>query len=78
MQYQFARRGWIQARYDVFGLPKIEPERDTRFSALLALVTSEFSALRLQYNLNREGGQNIHQVAMQLNVTLGAHPAHAY
>lgn len=78
MQYQFSRRGWLQARYDVFGLPKIESERDTRFSGLLALIISEFSALRLQYNLNREGGQNIQQLAMQLNITLGAHPAHAY
>jgi hypothetical protein len=78
MQYQFARRGWFQARYDVLGLPKIEAERDIRFSGLLALVTSEFSALRLQYNLNREGGRNIQQLAVQLNVTLGAHPAHAY
>lgn len=78
LQYQFARTWWVQARYDVFGLPKLEPTRDYRFSGLLALAPSEFSALRLQYNLNREGGQNNHQLALQLNFTMGAHPAHAY
>ncbi len=77
-QIQMARRWWIQARYDIFGLPKIEPDRQQRFSALLAFVPSEFSALRLQYNLNKEGNQSVHQLAFQLNVTLGAHPAHAY
>lgn len=78
MQYQFARRWWAQARYDVFGMPRLEPEREYRVSGLLAFAPSEFSAIRVQYNLNREMKQNIHQFAVQLNFTMGAHPAHAY
>lgn len=78
VQYQFARRWWAQARYDVFGIPKLEPTREYRVSGLLTLAPSEFSAIRLQYNLNREAGQSVHQVALQLNFTMGAHPAHAY
>ncbi|MDA0746081.1 MAG: hypothetical protein O2954_06140, partial [bacterium] len=78
LQIQTARRWWVQGRYDVFGFPKLEPEREHRFSGLLAFAPSEFSAIRLQYNLNREDGQNVHQLALQLNFTLGAHPAHSY
>ena len=78
LQAQTARRWWVQARYDVFGLPKLEPEREHRFSGMLAFVPSEFSAIRFQYNLNREAGENIHQVYVQLNFTMGSHPAHKY
>jgi hypothetical protein len=78
MQYQFARRWWAQARYDVFGVPKVEPIREYRWSGLLAYAPSEFSAIRVQYNLNRESGKNVHQFVAQLNFTMGAHPAHAY
>lgn len=78
LQYQFARRWWAQARYDVFGLPKLTSDREYRVSGLLALAPSEFSAIRLQYNLNREAGVSVHQLALQLNFTMGAHPAHAY
>jgi hypothetical protein len=78
VQYQFARRWWAQARYDVFGIPKLAPTREYRVSGLLTMAPSEFSAIRLQYNLNREAGQSVHQLALQLNFTMGAHPAHAY
>ena len=77
-QYQFARRWWIQSRYDIFGLPKLEPNREHRISSLIAFAPSEFSALRLQHSYNKEGNKSIHQFALQLNFTIGAHPAHAY
>jgi hypothetical protein len=78
VEAQVDRRWWLQARYDVFGLPRLEPHREHRFSGLLAFVPSEFSAIRLQYNHNREGDEKVHQLVLQLNFTMGSHPAHSY
>ncbi|MBM3279824.1 MAG: hypothetical protein FJY95_17345 [Candidatus Handelsmanbacteria bacterium] len=51
LQYQFARRWWAQTRWDLVGLPRpTGAERAHRLSGLLALVLSEFSALRLSYS----------------------------
>ena len=77
-QVRFARRWWAEGRFDWLGLPKAEPERDWRASALLALVPSEFSTLRLQYSRLRTDGDNVDQLMLQLNVTIGSHPAHRY
>jgi len=85
MQFQFARRWWIQGRYDFFTIPRDqvgggEVKQDQhRYSTLLAFIPSEFSALRLQYNyLDPSNNKNEHQVFLQLNFTFGSHPAHAY
>jgi len=79
LQYQFARRWWAQARWDLVGLPRPRgAERAHRLSGLLALVPSEFSALRLQYSRLDEGGGGTDQVQMQYNFTIGSHPAHRY
>lgn len=80
VQYQFARRWWIQGRYDHLGLPEADDEGKTyRVSGLLTLVPTEFSALRLQYNyLKEEDEDGIHEVLAQLNFTIGSHPAHQY
>lgn len=78
LQVRAARRWWVQGRYDLFGVPELEPWREHRASALLAFVPSEFSAIRLQYNLNRADRKNVHQVALQINFTMGSHPAHEY
>ncbi|MDP6775251.1 MAG: hypothetical protein QGI83_00640 [Candidatus Latescibacteria bacterium] len=78
LQAQVSRRWWMQARYDLLGLPKLEHEREQRFSGLLAFVASEFSALRMQYNLNRHGEETVHQLVVQMNFTMGSHPAHSY
>ena len=77
-QYQFARRWWGQARYDLVGLPKEAEERDYRVSGLLAFAASEFSALRLQYNRLHEVGEGIDEFFLQFNFTIGSHPAHRY
>ncbi|MFQ5451210.1 MAG: hypothetical protein ACE5E9_11325 [Nitrospinaceae bacterium] len=84
-QYQFARRWWVQARYDFFTIPRDRKAKGEkaldkhRYSALLAFVLSEFSALRLQYNyLDQFQEASEHQVLLQLNFTFGSHPAHSY
>ena len=80
IQYQFARRWWIQGRYDLLGVPEAEGEGKTyRISSLLAFVPTEFSAFRVQYNyLKPEDEEGIHQVLAQVNFTIGSHPAHQY
>ncbi|MBI5428291.1 MAG: hypothetical protein HZA02_08455 [Nitrospinae bacterium] len=85
LQYQFARRWWVQGRYDYFGLHTANDANDKqRWSGLLVFAPSEFSAVRLQYNrldyANSAtlGLQNEHQVLLQLNFTMGSHPAHKY
>ena len=52
----------------------------TKESVLLAFLPSEFSGLRLQYDYiqDRARTRNDHTIAFQYNITIGAHPAHAY
>jgi hypothetical protein len=81
VQYQFAERWWVQARFERLGLPHAEgvPSR-TRQSALFGFFPSEFTGLRLQYDHENRGprGKADHTVAFQYNISIGAHPAHAY
>ena len=78
LKCRFARRWWAQAGYDWasgFG----EDETRTRARALLAFVPTEFSAWRLQYTASfDEHEDTAHELFLQLNITLGSHPAHAY
>jgi hypothetical protein len=78
MQTQIASRWWLQARYDRFSISDLEDEKEHRVSGLLAFVPTEFTTVRLQYGLNRTHTEDIHQIAIQLNYTMGSHPAHEY
>jgi hypothetical protein len=91
---QLNLRWWIQVRYDWYNRPKelyrffpgsdislgqIDAELDcNRWSAALAFVPTEFSAYRLQYNRIDIGGEIENQFLVQVNVTIGSHPAHKY
>lgn len=80
IQYQFAQRWWIQARYEYVGKPKESDvaSQDKR-SLLIGFFPSEFSGLRLQYDhKTTEGEEGEHSVMLQYNFSIGAHPAHAY
>jgi hypothetical protein len=80
LRYQFAQRFWVQAREAMLGLPAGASGRSTRTEALLALVPSEFTALRLQYAFEPAHAQSrpVHEVFLQAIVSIGVHPAHAY
>lgn len=79
LQYQFARRWWLQGRYDLLGAPKFDDGRKHRWSTLLAFVPSEFSAIRLQHSYtSQERGSPVNQLLLQFNYTIGSHPAHQY
>ncbi|HAZ14679.1 MAG: hypothetical protein A2X86_12535 [Bdellovibrionales bacterium GWA2_49_15] len=81
IQYQFAARWWIQARYEELGLPhpaSIPSEK--KQSALIGFYPSEFSGFRFQYDhLKTQGvADDDHTFSLQYNISIGAHPAHAY
>jgi hypothetical protein len=78
VQVQFARRWWLEGRLDVMEIAEARSGRDWRGSALLALVPSEFSSVRLQYSRLHTDRNDANQLLMQLNVTIGSHPAHRY
>lgn len=88
VQYQFARRWWAQARMEWLGAKDkgavttamTLPERSNKWSTLLGFVSSEYSAVRVQYdNLTQAGADETeHRFFVQMNFSIGAHPAHAY
>ena len=81
VQFQFAERWWIQARAEILGAPHnaVVPLH-TKQSGLIGFFPSEFSGFRLQYDHenDRARPRQDHAVTLQYNVTIGAHPAHAY
>jgi hypothetical protein len=80
LKYQFAQNWWAQGRFDYYGFEKALGEKDQyRISGLVGFVPSEFSAVRVQYNyLDDKLARDEHQVLLQLNFTMGSHPAHNY
>lgn len=83
LQYQFAERWWAQARYEYMGVPKSKTPSLAavdKQSALLGFFPSEFSGFRFQYDRihDRARPRIDHTYALQYNISIGAHPAHAY
>ncbi len=92
--YQFGLRWWIQARFEQFNRAKelhnyfnnpdgieINPTKDfsgNRLSFAIAYVPTEFSAYRLQYNRMQLDNSKEQQIVLQVNITIGSHPAHKY
>jgi len=79
LQHQFAKEWWVQGRYSGYTIPHGSNQEDkNQWSALLAWTPSEFSTIRLQYNRLNQATADEHQVLLQLNFTMGSHPAHKY
>lgn len=83
LQFQFAQRWWVQGRYEYLGVPRSPTPSLAvvdRQSALLGFLPSEFSGLRFQYDRTHDRARPRvdHTYSLQLVVSLGAHPAHAY
>jgi hypothetical protein len=82
LQYQFAQRWWIQGRYEHVGFGRSDAATQplqNKESVLIGFFPSEFSGIRLQYDhLSTEGSNANNAFAIQYNVSIGAHPAHAY
>ena len=86
LQYQFAQRWWVQARSEYVQAREKDPsvtnapaEFQRKYSALVGFFPSEFSGARVQYSYLEDGRETPeHKVYLQLNFTIGAHPAHSY
>ncbi len=79
-QWQLAQRWYIGGRFDYLQPAGLDVKPDFRQSAILVFVPTEFSAIRLQGNVTEPGagGDPIIEGFLQINFTLGAHPAHSY
>ncbi|MEK7357765.1 MAG: hypothetical protein AAB250_15035 [Bdellovibrionota bacterium] len=86
LQYQASLRWWVQVRADYLEARQQDPaatsplpEAQRKYSALVGFVPTEFSAIRLQYDRLSDGAVDDEQrVLLQMNYSIGAHPAHAY
>jgi hypothetical protein len=81
--YQFSRQWKVGARYDNTQLPFSSSLHERGYSVYLTFLQSEFVFWRLGYlitdrNFPVEGNFDEQQLFLQLNWTLGAHPAHRY
>ncbi len=79
-QYQLFQRWYLGGRFDFLQPVGTTTPVDLRQSAILVFAPTEFSAIRLQGNVTEPGagGDPIVEAHLQINFTLGAHPAHAY
>ena len=80
VQWRLAQRWYTAGRFDYLGYPNESQGINRRGSLILVFVPTEFSAIRLQADAVRPPHQTrlIYEGFVQLNFTLGAHPAHAY
>lgn len=81
VQYQFSQRWWIQGRYENVGIPHdFGSFHKNKQSLLIGMYPSEFSGFRVQVDrhFNKEDDRTFHVISLQYNISLGAHPAHAY
>jgi hypothetical protein len=80
VQWQLSRRWYAGARFDYLDHPAVASDVTMRESAILVLAPTEFSAFRLQASVTEPpfGAVLEYGVFLQVNFTLGAHPAHAY
>jgi hypothetical protein len=78
LQYKFAEEWWAQVRYDYVN-PQGDIPSQTKESYLIAYNLSEFSGFRLQYDHLEDGTTPPEdKISVQMNITIGAHPAHSY
>ena len=80
IRYQLAERWYTQAQYEFLGLGKKDGVKDTNvYNALIGFIPTEFSSIRAQYDSIHDGSDKPEKrVSLQLNISIGAHPAHVY
>lgn len=76
-QVQFARRWWVQGRFDQFEPPHGE-DSQTRLGGALAFVPTEFQSVKLEVSRVDVEEDPYTEFFLQYNVTIGSHPAHRY
>ena len=80
LRYQFKPRWFVQTQYEYLGINRSDDESFSHSSSvLIGFVPSEFSAIRLQYDIVKsDEDEDEKRVALQFNMSIGAHPAHNY
>ncbi len=81
--YQFARRWVAGVRYDYSQMPYSSSLHEHGYSGYLTFLQSEYLYWRLGYqytdrNFRVHDDTEEHELFMQCNFSLGAHPAHGY
>ena len=82
-EYQFARQWKFGLRYDQTRVAVRFVVHEQGYSAYLTFLQSEFVFWRLAYmyidrNFRDDGVSEEQRLMLQLNWTLGTHPAHKY
>lgn len=79
VRYQLDRRWFTQLQYEHLGIGQNLGKDLNAYTGLIAFVPTEFSAVRLQYDSIHDGEPKPNKrVMLQLNISIGAHPAHMY
>lgn len=79
VRYQLSRRWFTQLQYEHLGLGQNLGKDLNAYTGLVAFVPTEFSAIRLQYDSIHDGEDKPNKrMMLQLNISIGAHPAHMY
>ncbi|EQC46909.1 hypothetical protein [Bacteriovorax sp. Seq25_V] len=79
LRYQLSQRLFAQYKYEHLGLDSSTETNTNVHTALIAFIPSEFSSVRLQYDhINDKTEVDERVLTLQLNISMGAHPAHAY
>lgn len=80
LQWQFGQNWWLQGRAEYLSKSSWKKIDGQKYSLLLGFVATEYSALRLQYDLIKKNHEEEwgHSIALQANMSMGTHPAHLY
>ncbi|RZA27405.1 MAG: hypothetical protein EOP10_00135 [Proteobacteria bacterium] len=79
LQYQATQRLWVQIRQEEAKSEDEGAKAHRKLSGLIGFNPTEFSSLRLQLDqLHDDEEKPLNSLLFQANITIGAHPAHAY
>jgi hypothetical protein len=79
VQYQATQRLWLQVRHEEAEASGEGAKVHRKLSGLIGFNPTEFSSFRLQLDqLHDDEEKPLNSLWLQANITIGAHPAHAY
>lgn len=80
VKYQFSKFQFVQYRYENLGIERTDGEYAAHVNTFLyGYKFSEFSAIRFQFDhIDDDQDEVERRAALQLNFSIGAHPAHRY
>jgi len=77
IRYQLASKWYAQAQYEHLDLE--DSQNVNAYTGLLAFIPTEFSSVRVQFDsIHEKDAKAQKRISLQLNTSIGAHPAHVY